>query len=150
VTAAASVVTYMDIGALTRSSPIIVRGVVSAVSTVEGDAGGIFTDVRLEVAEVFRGPWGSTSLGLRLLGGRLGAREARVFGTPGFEVGEEVVVFASPTKSGWLTVTGLFQGKISIERANGETFAVRAVPGGSPGVVADRLSLGFAYFVFTP
>lgn len=126
--ASASVVTYMDTRTLTRLSPIIVQGRVTAVVAVEEDTGGIFTDVRLDVFEVFRGPHGLTSVEVRLLGGRLGAREARVFGMPAFVVGEEVVLFASPSKSGWLTVTGLFQGKIAIERVNGEAFAVRGAP----------------------
>jgi hypothetical protein len=126
--ASASVVTYMDTRTLTRLSPVIVRGTVRQVAAIEGESGGIFTDVHLQVLEVFRGPRRLRSLDVRLLGGRLGSREARVFGTPSFGVGEEVVVFASPTKSGALTVTGLFQGKIEVERVNGRAFAVRSAP----------------------
>jgi hypothetical protein len=127
--ASASVVTYMDNRTLTRLSPVIVQGYVSDVAAIEGDTGGILTRVRLSVSEVFRGPAGLTSLDVRLLGGRLGAREAIVFGMPTFTAGEEVVLFATPAKSGWLTVTGLFQGKIRVERANGQAFAVRGESG---------------------
>jgi len=126
--ASASVVTYMDTRTLIRLSPIIVHGAVREVVAVEGDTGGIFTDVSLDVTEVFRGPRGLTSLRVRLLGGRIGAREARVFGVPRFGVGEEVLLFATPSKAGWLTITGLFQGKIGVERVRGEAFAVRDEP----------------------
>jgi hypothetical protein len=56
--ASASVVTYMDNRTLTRLSPVIVQGYVSDVAAIEGDTGGIFTRVRLQVAEMFRGPAG--------------------------------------------------------------------------------------------
>jgi Metallo-peptidase family M12B Reprolysin-like len=132
--ASASVVTYMDARTLTRLSPVIVQGTVREVAAVEGDTGGIFTDVRLDVSEVFRGPREMTSLRVRLLGGRIGGREARVSGSPRFGSGEEVLLFASPSKAGWLTVTGLFQGKIRIERVNGEAFAVRGESSDPAGV----------------
>ncbi|MGH9337836.1 MAG: hypothetical protein ACRD21_29130, partial [Vicinamibacteria bacterium] len=129
VTTFASVVTYMDTETLTRLSPVIVHGRVSGIASLEAsDGAGIFTEVTLEVWEVFRGPANLGSLRIRLLGGRVGGREARVFGSPPFGVGEEVVLFASPAKAGWLTVTGLFQGKVGIERVNGEAFAVRREP----------------------
>ncbi|HEY7819287.1 MAG TPA: M12 family metallo-peptidase [Vicinamibacteria bacterium] len=132
--ASASVVTYMDTRTLTGLSPVIVLGQVRSVVPVENASGGIFTDVTLDVSEALRGPRDLASLRVRLLGGRVGSREAVVFGTPRFEMGEEVLVFATPAKAGWLTVTGLFQGKIQIERENGEAFAVRARPEDQAGV----------------
>lgn len=105
--ASASVVTYMDARTLTRLSPVIVQGTVRDVSAIEGGREGF-------------------SPKCALLGGRLGAREARVFGIPAFGVGEEVLLFATPAKAGRPTVTRLFQGKITIERVNGRAFAVLA------------------------
>lgn len=125
--AAASVVTYMDTETLVRLSPVIVSGAVVSVTPVEeGTDARLFTDVTLAVSRVFRGPAGVGRLRLRLPGGRLGDRESRVYGTPEFRVGESVIVFAQPSKAGWLTITGLFQGKISIQTVNGVTFAVRS------------------------
>lgn len=135
----ASVVTYMDTRTLVRLSPVIVRATVASVGSVaEGDAGPIFTDVVLSVRESFRGASDVSDLTLRILGGRYGSREARVFGVARFTVGEDVVVFARPTKSGWLTVTGLFQGKIAIETTSGQAFAVREGASSDDGVLVLR------------
>lgn len=125
--ATASVVTYMDTPTLVRLSPVIVRGTVSSVESIlAGEDATLLTEVQLSVSEVFRGSTDGDVISVRVLGGRFGVREARVYGTPTFRVGEELVLFARPTKAGWLTVTGLFQGKISIERSGGARFAVRA------------------------
>jgi hypothetical protein len=97
----ASVVTYMDVETLTRLSPIIVHGRASGVVSLEAsDTGGIVTEVSLEVWDVFRGPADLRTLRVRILGGRVGVREARIFGTPRFGVGEEIILFARPTNAG--------------------------------------------------
>src|SRR5262245_65135706 len=54
-----------------------------------------------------------------------------VFGAPRFRVGEKVLVFATPTKAGDLTVTGLFQGKLEIVGGKGRR--ARAVPDAGKG-----------------
>lgn len=124
---AASVVTYMDTPTLVRLSPVIVRGTVASVTQVLAGANAtLLTEVQVSVTESLRYPAESKVVTLRLLGGQYGARESRVFGSPSFRVGEDVVVFARPTKSGWLTVTGLFQGKIAIEGSGTSAFAVRS------------------------
>ena len=115
-TVAASVVTYMDTPTLVRLSPVIVHGHVTAVTPVlQGSDAALLTRVEVTPAEVLRGPTGDGPVAFYVLGGRFGSREARVYGSPRFGIDEEVVVFLRPTKAGWLTVTGLFQGRVLVE-----------------------------------
>ena len=115
VPAGASLVTRMGTEALVRSSAVVVRGEVEAVAVSPDDRGGVDTWVTLRVEESLKGADGRGRVALRLPGGRWRDRVVRVFGVPEFARGERVVVFATPTRSGPLTVTGLFQGKFRIE-----------------------------------
>lgn len=122
----ASVVTYMDTEALVRSSPVIVRGEVAAiVSRSDPDYAEIRTDVTIHVQESFRGAAAGALMNVRLLGGRVNGRESFVFGSPEFRRGERVLLFLPPTRPGFLTVTGLYQGKYRIESPGGTDVAVR-------------------------
>jgi hypothetical protein len=131
----ASVVTYMDTAKLVRLSPVIVRGVVESVEAVEGELDAIYTETTIRILESYRGAEKLDRLQLRQLGGRIGERESRVFGTASFRLGEEVILFARPTKSGWLTVTGLFQGKFEVEYIGGTAFVARHAPSAEEPVV---------------
>jgi hypothetical protein len=111
----ASVVTGMDTEALVRLSTVIVSGEVVAVSVSPDDRGTIHTWVTIRVGESLKGADGRSEIVLGLPGGVWRDRVSRVYGTPRFAVGERVVVFATPTKGGVLTVTGLFQGKLRVE-----------------------------------
>jgi hypothetical protein len=115
----------MDTAALTRHSAAVVHARVESVAVVHGAE--IETWVELRVIESLKGARGRARLTLRLPGGASGEQWSRVYGTPSFETGSEVVVFAAPTKGGALTVTGLFQGK----------FRVEAGPSGRKEVVQD-------------
>jgi hypothetical protein len=111
----ASVVTKMDVLALTRSSDVIVRADVESVGVTSDERGAIHTWVTLRVEESLKGAAGRSRVALRLPGGIWRDRVSRVFGVPSFERGERVVVFAAATRRGPLSVTGLFQGKFRIE-----------------------------------
>lgn len=128
-TTSASVVTYMDTRTLVRLSPVIAHGTIASVrSVLAGENALPFTEVILAPRERLRGAEGLETITLRLLGGNVEGRAAHVYGTPIFQAGEEVILFARPAKNGWLTVTGLFQGKVRVERRAGERFAIRDVP----------------------
>jgi hypothetical protein len=105
----------MDAEALVRSSAVVVRGEVESVAVSPDDRGGVDTWVTLRVEESLKGADGRGHVALRLPGGTWRDRVVRVFGVPEFARGERVVVFATPTRRGPLTVTGLFQGKFRIE-----------------------------------
>jgi hypothetical protein len=142
--ARATSVTSMDLPTLVRLSAAVVRGEVESIATAPDEGGRrIDTWVTLRVDEGLKGARDGDRLTLRLPGGAWGDRRSLVFGVPGFEVGEQVVVFASVTRGGWLTVTGLFQGKYRVEeRGGGEKDAVPAGGGGAevlgPAAAARR------------
>jgi len=138
VPALASMVTYMDTEALVRLSSVIVRGQVeSIVSRSDAAHTEIHTDVTIRVLESLKGGAGRDRIVLQLLGGTVDGYQSFVFGSPGFTKGEQVLVFAQPTKRGALTVTGLFQGKFRIESEGGADVAVQE-GAGDAGVVLRR------------
>ena len=138
VVARGSVVTPLDTRALVRLSPIIVRGEVETVLAGPNGSGTIDTWVSVSVEESLRGAEGRSHVVLRLPGGIWGDRVSLVHGTPTFRVGERVVVFATPTRSGDLTVAGLFQGKFRIEGTAGEEAALPDPGTGALLVVGPR------------
>jgi len=136
--ALASMVTYMDTEALVRLSPVIVRGTVeSIVSRSDAAHAQIQTDVTIRVSESLKGAGGRDRIVLQLPGGSVDGHQSFVFGSPGFRKGEQVLVFAQPTKRGALTVTGLFQGKFRIASEGGVDVAVQE-GAGDAGVVLRR------------
>jgi hypothetical protein len=109
----------MDTNMLVRLSAVIVRGEVESASVAPDARGDIQTWVTIRVDESLKGAQGRQRIAVSLPGGVWGDRVSQVFGTPRFRLGERVLVFATPTKGGVLTVTGLFQGKFRIEKPAG-------------------------------
>lgn len=88
----------MDLPTLVRLSVVVVRGEVEAIATAPDERDRwIETWVTLRIEEGLKGAADGDRLTLRLPGGAWGERRSLVFGVPGFEVGERVVVFAAPT-----------------------------------------------------
>ncbi len=114
VPASPSVVTSMDEATLVRLSTVIVRGEVESMASVEDSKGNIDTWVSIRISEGLKGVRGRDRVAVSVPGGTIRGRASLVFGAPGFRVGERVLVFATPTRAGNLTVTGLFQGKLRI------------------------------------
>jgi hypothetical protein len=127
-TAVASVVTQMDLETLVRQSVVIVRGEVeSVVSRTDGITINTYVTVRID--EGLKGAQGLARVTLKELGGRVGDQILVVPGVPEFQLGERVLIFAEPLKTGELTVIGLFQGKHRIELVNGVEVAVQGAAG---------------------
>jgi hypothetical protein len=122
--AAASVVTSMDTETLVRRSAVIVRGTVESQASALDPYGNVQTLVTVRVEESLKGASGHAHITLTVPGGVWGDRVSLVHGAARFTSGEPVVVFASFTKGGVLTVTGLFQGKFRIETSGGAAMAV--------------------------
>jgi hypothetical protein len=146
VPASPSVVTRMDEETLVRLSSVVVRGEVESMASVEDARSAIDTWVSIRIEESLKGADGRDRIAVSVPGGTVGERTSVVFGAPRFRVGEKVLVFATPTKAGDLTVTGLFQGKLEI--VGGKRRRARVVPdtghgagvvGGGQVVTEDRL-----------
>jgi hypothetical protein len=133
----ASVVTPLDTPALVKRSTVIVRGAVESVVSGPGEDGSLYTWVSVGVEESLRGADGRDRITLRLPGGVWRDRVSLVHGSPAFRPGESVVLFAAPTRSGHLTVTGLFQGKLRIE-GSGRQAEVVPDPGTGARVIGGR------------
>lgn len=113
--ALASTVTSMTTETLVRVSPLIVRGQVESLTATFDAQGNPQTWVTVRVDENLKGARDRARVAVSVPGGRVGDYVTQVFGAPRFRQGEKVLLFAAPTKAGLLTVTGLFQGKFSIE-----------------------------------
>jgi hypothetical protein len=130
----ASVVTAMNTEALVRASAAIVHAEVETTTVVAGGR-EIETWVGLRLLESLKGAGKRGHLTLRLPGGVTGTQVSLVHGIPTFEKGERVVVFATPLRSGALTVTGLFQGKYRVISEPGAEDQVVPDAGGGAEVV---------------
>lgn len=102
----------VDVPEMTLASEWVVRARVLDVKSVDlGSEGrGIFTDVTLQIREVYRGIDVPTTYVLRLIGGRgHGDIALWIPGMPRFTRGEEVVLFLEATSLGHIPC-GLGQG----------------------------------------
>lgn len=116
----------MDDGDLVARSMATAIGTVTRIEAVADEAGGIHTEVFLTLDEVISGNLEGGEFVLNELGGRLAERTERVFGTPSYAVGEEVLVFVEKTEDGSLRTAGMAMGKYRIERdSRGASIAVR-------------------------
>jgi hypothetical protein len=113
-------------------SDVIVRGHVTRIAVGRDDrAGGIYTYVTLDVAEVMKGSVSGRQVTLKQLGGRLGSTALEIAGQPTFTIGEHVVVFLEVRpRDGTLATTALWQGKFTVASASTGDVAIRQDPGG--------------------
>lgn len=136
----ASQVIHLDTRGLTRESSDIVIGRVGE-QHVHWNAAHtmIVTDVTILVDQSLKGG-GATSLTLTQVGGEVDGMRYNVDGSPRFNPGEEVLVFAWRDATGRPQVDGLGQGKFEIlrDRATGAKVVQRSLPGLG---VADPRSL---------
>src|SRR6185436_4722051 len=95
---------------LIAKSPVIVAGTVLSTAVVD-DAGTIRTETTIAVANILKGSAPDT-LTVRELGGELGDRITRLYGTPEFSKGERVLLFLEPAPRGGYRTIDLFVGKL--------------------------------------
>lgn len=95
---------------LIAKAPVIVEGTVQRVEVVDID-GRIWTEAVVKVEQSVKGHTPLT-LTVREIGGELGDRITKVFGTPEFEVGERALLFLEPHGDRYRTVD-LFVGKFT-------------------------------------
>jgi PKD repeat protein len=109
---------------LIRKSPVIVEGtVISSMPVLRGE--GIWTETKLAVDRTIKGD-AAGELTIREIGGEIGGRITKIFGTPVYTPGERVMAFLTPTPRGDYQTIDLFIGKFSEQRAaNGRRLLVR-------------------------
>jgi hypothetical protein len=106
---------------LVTDAELIVHGTVTKIECRWGyrewDPGSrlIFTDVTIAPSGLLKGTTDETEIILETEGGRVGDIGLNVEDMPQFQVGEDVIVFASPAnKSGRHYVPDLYQGKYTL------------------------------------
>ncbi|MEK6325726.1 MAG: putative Ig domain-containing protein, partial [Acidobacteriota bacterium] len=119
----------------------IVRGkVLSVTCQLDDQTGRIFTYVRLSVREVLKGQVSDREIVIKEEGGQTGNRGSIIFGTPGFENGEKVLLYLDTWRDGSLRVYQMFLGKFSIidDLATGEQIALRTAPDKNTSVLQSK------------
>lgn len=110
--ALATTVLKVDVPTMTQTSEWVVRAQVHRVTPADlrKEGRGFFTDVELQISEVYRGAKVPARYVLRLIGGE-GADGMRMWipGMPRFAVGDDVVIFLERTSAGHIPC-GLSQG----------------------------------------
>lgn len=117
----------LDLDAKVAGSGAVVHGVVEALSPHRsGPNGPIGTTIRVRVIEAFRGAFApGDRFALERAGGTLEGVTEWIPGLHRYAVGDEVVVLAERSATGWVAV-GVGIGTYVIERASG-------CPTGAPG-----------------
>jgi PKD repeat protein len=94
---------------LVAKSPDIIEGtVVSSVPVQIGNR--IWTETHVVVARTIKGDAAGT-ITIREIGGQIGDNVTKIFGAPQYTVGENVLLFLTPTPRGDFQTTDLFVGK---------------------------------------
>jgi hypothetical protein len=112
----ASLMNPLTIAELSKESNLIVRGEVIS-KTCERDAQGrIYTQIELDVREVWKGTLKTNKLTIVQGGGVLGEESVVVSGQVQYDMGEEVVVFIVYNGAHEAVTLGMTQGKFHLER----------------------------------
>jgi hypothetical protein len=127
--AAASTVLAMSLEQMTdRAQTIFLGRVTGTRADWNAERTRIYTYVTLDVDRYLKGGNASKTETIRLLGGRVGPYLAMIPGTPGFRVGENVLLFTAGAGARIPTVLGLSLGKFTVvEDAHGEDIVKRDI-----------------------
>ncbi|MCC6625743.1 MAG: hypothetical protein IT385_31195 [Deltaproteobacteria bacterium] len=114
----ATTVLKVELPEMTRTSEWVVRARVTAVANVDlrAEGSGLFTDVTLQIEEVYRGKDVPRTYVMRQMGGvGKDGMALTIPGMPRFKPGEEIVVFLEKTSVGHVPC-GLGQGVWRVAR----------------------------------
>lgn len=113
----ATQVLRMSLEEVVDASESIVQGTVVRTWSAWDEGGKyIWTHYEIQVADKLKGSVPGTIV-VSEPGGAVGETELQIAGTPRYEVGEEVVLFAERTPLGYLRTCGWGQGKFSVVRS---------------------------------
>jgi hypothetical protein len=97
---------------LITSSRVILTGEIKAVkSRWDANNEKIYTDVKVQVAEVLKGQIQGDFVVFKQLGGTVGDDSTVIFGAPEYKKGQRVLLFLNTANDGTLRVAHQFQGK---------------------------------------
>jgi hypothetical protein len=137
--AGATTLAPMNLRQLTAAASIVVRAKCLGGAS-RWQNGEIWTFTRFASLESFKGS-PPAEFTVSVLGGRVGAIESVVDGTPRFHAGEEVVLFLEPAPAGGYGITAWIEGTFRVQRdAAGRAWLRQASAG---QVVFDRATRGF-------
>jgi hypothetical protein len=123
----------MPIEELSSRSDLILRGKVASMTVLRDADGGIYTQVRLEVTEVWKGSLATNYFVIAQAGGVLGDEATKISGQIEYQLDEEVVAFLRLNKRGEGVTLGLGQGKFNLikDSTTGEVLARNHFHGGN-------------------
>lgn len=124
----------------------IIRGkVLSVASAVVGEnetgGGRIYTYTVVRVLEVLKGALAERRIVIKELGGEVGGRGSRIWGTPQFLPGEHVLLYLTTRRDGSLRVHEMFLGKFNIieDLTSGRALVMRSPLDDNASVVVSGL-----------
>ena len=104
----------LSIDELAQQAQLVVQGRVLKKSCHQDPQGRIYTQVELQVAEVWRGQVASDTLLIVHSGGTVGRKTVRISGQVEYLLNEEVVAFLVRNQRGEAVTLGLAQGKFHV------------------------------------
>jgi hypothetical protein len=114
--AVAAIITVTDVPTLSRLSGCILEGQVVSVRTAWSPTHTqIFTDVDLVVTTVHAGGCGVGPRRLHILGGAVGDTALVLSSSPGYAVGEQVLLFLDERPGLYVPTVGMDAGKWTLE-----------------------------------
>jgi hypothetical protein len=124
----------LSIDRLSARANLVLQGKVLSTTVQRDLQGRIYTVVKLQVDEVWKGSLATNQFTLVHGGGVLGDEVAAVSGEAGYEVGEEVVAFLVLNQRGEGVSVGLSQGKFHVwkDPLNGQKLAHNRFHGRHP------------------
>jgi len=96
------------------ASDAVVRGVVTDLWTEPHENGTIWTHAQIEISDILKGDNRLAVVVIQQPGGVWGDQRTTVAGSARFSVGEEGFFFIAESKTGRLSLVGMYQGKFNI------------------------------------
>ena len=107
----AAVAKKLSLEFLVKNATIIVQGTVKSTEAAwDKDNKEIWTEVKIEVSETFKGDKAET-VSVFAHGGTVGEKAQEVAGSASFKAGEKVIVFGWKDSNGRMQILGMAQGK---------------------------------------
>jgi hypothetical protein len=121
----------LAIDALAQQAEAVVEGKVLSKTAMRDESGRIYTQVEIEVTDLWKGSISGSPLAVVHGGGILGEHRSSVSGQVEYELGENVVAFIVRNHRGEAVTLGLAQGKFHVwtDGTTGVRYAVNSFHG---------------------